>query len=256
MDHSRRELFGVATATIAAAELGLLRRADARPGVDPMPALGAPFDVVRQIDAGVLNVGYVELGPPGGAVVLLLHGWPYDIHSFAIAGPMLASRGYRVIIPYLRGFGTTRFRSSLDFRNGQPAALALDAITLMDALKMPKAILGGFDWGARTTDILAALWPERCAGLVSVSGYLISSRAAGATPLPPASEFQWWYQFYFATERGFRGYEAYHRDFARLIWRQASPQWNFDEATFDRSAAALDNLDHAAIVTHNYRCSL
>jgi pimeloyl-ACP methyl ester carboxylesterase len=211
------------------------------------------FGPIKQIDAGVLNVGYVELGPAGGTPVLLLHGWPYDIYSFSEVAPRLASKGYRVIVPYLRGYGTTKFLARDTTRNGQPSAVAVDMIALMDALKIDKAIVGGFDWGARTADIMAALWPERCKGLVSVSGYLIGSQEAGKAPLPPKAELQWWYQFYFATERGRAGYDKYRRDFSKLIWQLASPKWNFTEATFDRSAAAFDNPDHVAIVIHNYR---
>ena len=211
------------------------------------------FGPVRQIEAGDLDVGYVEGGPPDGPAVLLLHGWPYDIHSYAEVVPLLAEAGYRVVVPYLRGYGSTRFRSSGAVRNGQQAALAADAIALLDALDIPTAIVAGFDWGARTADIVAALWPERCTGLVAVSGYLIGSQEANRQPLPPSAELAWWYQFYFATDRGRAGYERYRRDFARLIWRSASPAWDFDEATFDRSAAAFDNADHVDIVIHNYR---
>ena len=188
--------------------------------------------------------------------MILLHGWPYDIHSYVDVTPILAAAGYRVIVPYLRGHGTTRFLSAETFRNGQPSALALDTLDLMDALKIDRAVLAGFDWGARSADIIAALRPERCRALVSVSGYLIANQQAGKTPLPPAAELQWWYQFYFATERGRIGYEKYRRDFAKLIWRLASPKWNFDDATFDRSAASLENPDHVAIVIHNYRWRL
>ena len=214
------------------------------------------FPSLNKIEAGVLNVGYAELGPVGGQPVLLLHGWPYDIHSFVDVGPILASAGYRVIAPYLRGYGTTDFLSAGTMRNGQQAALARDAIALMDALEIDDAIIGGFDWGARTGDIVAAVWPERCKGLVSVSGYLIGSQAAGRTPLPPSAELQWWYQYYFATERGRLGYEQNTREFNRLIWRLASPKWQFDDATFDRTASALDNPDHGAVVIHNYRWRL
>jgi pimeloyl-ACP methyl ester carboxylesterase len=211
------------------------------------------FAPLKQIDAGLLNIGYAEAGPANGPAAILLHGWPYDIYSFVDVAPLLASAGYRVIVPYLRGYGTTRFLSGDTVRNGQPSAVAVDIIALMDALKIQKAILAGFDWGARTADIIAALWPERCKGLVSVSGYLIGSQAAGKTPLPPAAEYQWWYQFYFATERGEEGYAKYRHDFSKLIWKLASPKWNFDDATFDRSAAAFDNADHVKIVIHNYR---
>ena len=212
--------------------------------------------LIKQVDAGVLSVGYAEAGPASGPVVILLHGWPYDIHSFVDVAPLLAARGYRVITPYLRGYGTTRFLSAETVRNGQPSALALDTTALMDALKIDKAILAGFDWGARTADIIAALWPDRVKALVSVSGYLIGSQEAGKNPLPPKAELQWWYQFYFATERGRLGYDKYRHDFAKLIWQLASPKWNFDDATFDRSAAAFDNPDHVAIVIHNYRWRL
>jgi pimeloyl-ACP methyl ester carboxylesterase len=217
---------------------------------------GIGFGTLRQVDAGLLNVGYAETGPADGPAVLLLHGWPYDIHAFLDVAPLLAANGYRVVIPYLRGYGTTRFLSDETFRNGQPSALAVDTTALMDALEIDEAIVAGFDWGARTADIVAALWPERCTGLVSVSGYLIGSQEANKLPLPPEAELQWWYQFYFATERGRAGYEKYVREFAKLIWRLASPKWDFDDATFERSAASFDNPDHVAIVIHNYRWRL
>jgi pimeloyl-ACP methyl ester carboxylesterase len=214
------------------------------------------FGTLSQIDAGPLNVGYVDAGPADGPAVVLLHGWPYDIHSYVEVAPLLTATGYRVIVPYLRGYGTTRFLSDDTPRNGEQAALATDTIALMDALAIETAVVAGFDWGARSADILAALWPERCNGLVSVSGYLIGSQAAGRLPLPPEAELQWWYQYYFATERGRAGYEKYRREFARLIWQTASPKWSFDDATFERSAASLDNPDHVAIVIHNYRWRL
>ena len=213
----------------------------------------ASFGPLKQIDAGLLSVGYAEAGPASGPAVILLHGWPYDIYSFVDVTPLLAAKGYRVIVPYLRGYGTTSFLSSATMRNGQQGVVALDIIALLDALKIQKAIIGGFDWGARTADIVAALWPERCKGLVSVSGYLIGSQKANEAPLPPKAEFAWWYQFYFATDRGRAGYDKYRHDFAKLIWQLASPKWNFSDATFDRSAAAFDNPDHVAIVIHNYR---
>jgi len=214
------------------------------------------FASLKQIDAGVLNVGYAEDGPANGPAVLLLHGWPYDIHSYVDVAPLLASAGYRVIVPYLRGSGATRFLSSETPRNGQQAALALDALALLDALRIDKAVVAGFDWGARTAAILAALWPQRCTALVAVSGYLIGSQAANQAPLPPQAELAWWYQFYFATARGQAGYEQYRREFNQLIWRLASPKWAFDDATFDRSAASFDNPDHVRIVIHNYRWRL
>jgi pimeloyl-ACP methyl ester carboxylesterase len=214
------------------------------------------FGALKQIDAGLLNVGYAEAGPTDGPSVMLLHGWPYDIHSYVDVAPRLAQAGYRVIIPYLRGYGTTCFLSSETFRNGQQSVLAVDIIALMDALRIEKAILAGFDWGARTADIIAAIFPERCQALVSVSGYLIGSQQAGQVPLPPQAEYQWWYQYYFATERGRVGYDKYRHDFAKLIWQLASPKWDFDEATFERSAAAFDNPDHVSIVIHNYRWRL
>src|SRR5439155_22325247 len=200
--------------------------------------------------------GYAEVGPAGGKPVVLLHGWPYDIHSFVEVAPLLSAKGYRVVVPYLRGYGTTRFQSADTLRNGQQGVVAIDAIAFMDALNIPKAIIAGFDWGARTANIIAAVWPERCKALVSVSGYLIGSQEAGEKPLPPKAELQWWYQFYFATERGRAGYERYRRDFAKLIWQLASPKWDFDEATFERSAASFDNPDHVSIVIHNYRWRL
>nr|WP_294814122.1 alpha/beta hydrolase [uncultured Sphingomonas sp.] len=224
----------------------------AAPAAAAVPALPP----LRDIDAGVLNVAYAELGPADGAPVILLHGWPYDIHAFAEVAPILAARGQRVIMPYLRGYGATRFRDPAALRNGQPAALATDVIDLMDALKIRRATLAGFDWGARTADIVAALWPERVTALVAVSGYLIGSQQAGKQPLAPEAELQWWYQFYFATERGRLGYEKDRRAFNRLIWRLASPQWRFDDATYDRSAVAFDNPDHVAVVIHNYRWRL
>jgi pimeloyl-ACP methyl ester carboxylesterase len=219
-------------------------------------AAATSFGPVQQIDAGLLNVGYVDLGPPDGPAVLLLHGWPYDIHSYVDVAPLLTAAGNRVVVPYLRGYGTTRFLANTTFRNGEQAALAVDVIALMDALEIERAVIAGFDWGARTADIVAALWPERCDGLVAVSGYLIGSQEAGKLPLPPEAELQWWYQYYFATERGRLGYGKYRRDFARLIWRTASPKWSFDDATFDRSAASFDNPDHVPIVIHNYRWRL
>jgi pimeloyl-ACP methyl ester carboxylesterase len=220
------------------------------------PGTHTSFGSLKQIDAGLLNVGYAEAGPAAGPAVVLLHGWPYDIHSYVEVAPLLAARGYRVIVPYLRGYGTTRFLSSETPRNGQQSVVALDAIALMDALEVERAIVAGFDWGARTANIMAALWPERCRALVSVSGYLIGSQAVGKVPLPPSAERQWWYQYYFATERGRAGYDTYRREFAKLIWQIASPNWAFDDATFERSAASFDNPDHVDIVIHNYRWRL
>jgi pimeloyl-ACP methyl ester carboxylesterase len=263
INRDRRSFFGTAAMTIATAQLLLGGAADAQPGESKAanlpttrPGTHTSFGALKQIDAGVLNVGYAEAGPANGPAVILMHGWPYDIYSFVDVAPLLASAGYRVIVPYLRGYGTTRFLSGETVRNGQPSAVAVDMIALMDALKIEKATLAGFDWGARTADIMAALWPERCKALVSVSGYLIGTPESGRIPLPPKAELQWWYQFYFATERGRAGYDKYRHDFAKLIWQLASPKWSFDDATFDRSAAAFDNPDHVAIVIHNYRWRL
>ena len=217
------------------------------------PGTSTSFGALKQAEAGVLDVGYAEAGPPDGRAVILLHGWPYDIHSFAGAAPLLAAAGYRVVVPYLRGYGTTRFLSEATPRNGQQSVLAADVIALMDALGIGKAILAGFDWGARTANVVAALWPGRCKAMVSVSGYLIASQEANKAPLPPLAELAWWYLFYFATERGRAGYAKYRREFAKLIWQTASPKWKFDDATFNRSAAAFDNEDHVSIVIHNYR---
>jgi pimeloyl-ACP methyl ester carboxylesterase len=214
------------------------------------------FGPLRQIKAGPLNVGYVELGPPHGQPVLLLHGWPYDIHSYLEVAPALGTAGYRVVVPFLRGYGTTRFLSAQTMRNGQQSALAVDVIDLMDALSIESAIVAGFDWGARSANIVAALWPHRCKALVSVSGYLIGNPEINKTPLPPPAELSWWYQFYFATQRGRTGYDTYRHEFAKLIWHTASPKWNFDDQTFDRSATSFDNPDHVDIVIHNYRWRL
>ncbi len=260
IDHHRRRMFGIAAATVALAQLGAVRSSNAQEGEQTavVSATGSrtAFAPLKQIDAGLLNVGYAEDGPADGPPVILLHGWPYDIYSYVDVAPMLAGAGYRVIIPYLRGHGTTRFLSDATLRNGQQAALAVDIIDLMDALGVEKAIVAGYDWGARTANILAALWPQRCKAMVSVSGYLIGSQAANKAPLPPQAELQWWYQFYFSTDRGRAGYAKYTDDFARLIWKLASPHWNFDDATFARSAAAFRNPDHVDIVIHNYRWRL
>lgn len=259
----RRRFLGAAVGSLAAARLGLLGRAQAQPRQPRPPDVPSPtrkantsFGTPKQIDAGVLNIGYADVGPRGGAAVVLLHGWPYDIHSFVDVAPMLAAAGFRVIVPYLRGYGTTRFLSSETFRNAQQSAVALDVIALMDALGIKTAIVAGFDWGARTACVLAALWPERLRALVSVSGYLVTSRERELRPLPPRAELGWWYEYYFSTERGRAGYEQYRRDFNRLIWKIASPRWDFDDATFDRTAAAFDNPDHVDIVIHNYRWRL
>jgi pimeloyl-ACP methyl ester carboxylesterase len=261
--HDRRRFFGTAALTLAAAQFawsGVARAQTSPSKAASVPAIrpgtNTSFGAIKQIDAGLLNVGYAEAGPAGGPVVILLHGWPYDIHTYVDVAPLLAAAGYRVIVPYLRGYGTTRFLASDTMRSGQPSAVAADIIALMDALKIEKATLAGCDWGARTANIMAVLWPERCKAMVSVSGYLIGSQEAGKMPLPPKAELQWWYQFYFATERGRAGYDKYRHDFAKLIWQIASPKWNFDDATFDRSAAALDNPDHVAIAIHNYRWRL
>lgn len=262
INRQRRIFLRTAAMAIAVAELGM-SGATAQPS--EVEKAGVPefnqraytsFGALKQIDAGILNVGYAEVGPSDGTVVILLHGWPYDIHSYNDVAALLASAGHRVIVPHLRGFGTTRFLSDEAVRNGQQAVFAVDVIALMDALKINKALIAGCDWGARTANIVAALWPERCSGLVSVSGYLIGNREASKMPLAPKAELAWWYQYYFSTDRGRAGYDAYRRDFARLIWQLASPKWNFDDATFDRSAASFDNPDHVSIVIHNYRWRL
>jgi pimeloyl-ACP methyl ester carboxylesterase len=250
--HVRRRHLGngaIAFAVAAIVAIGSVK-AQSSGGMVPQiePRTNTSFGPLKQIDAGLLNVGYVEAGPADGPAVILLHGWPYDIHSYVDVTPLLASAGYRVIVPYLRGYGTTHFLSSETFRNGQQSAVALDIINLMDALKIEKAVIAGFDWGARTADIMAALWPERCKGIVAVSGYLIGTPQSNKKPLPPKAELEWWYQFYFATERGRAGYEEYRHDFAKLIWQTSSPKWRFDG-----SAASFDNPDHVAIVIHNYR---
>ncbi|MEC5404315.1 alpha/beta hydrolase [Paraburkholderia sp. MPAMCS5] len=256
IDTRRRRLLGTTVAGIGLMQLGLSGMANAQSSNTKTAIRTPSFANIRQIDAGALNVGYAEEGPRHGPVVILLHGWPYDIDSFAEVTPLLVAAGYRVIVPYLRGYGSTRFLSAETPRNGQQAVVAVDIVAFMDALKIDKAIFGAFDWGARTANIIAALWPERCAALVSVSGYLIGSQAANRAPLPPNAELAWWYQFYFATERGAAGYEANRHDFNKLIWRTASPKWNFDDATFERSAQSFNNPDHVAVVIHNYRWRL
>lgn len=258
---NRRHFLGTAAMTAAAAQLGAFGSTDAQvsialPAGGDKPGANTSFGTLKQIDAGLLNVGYAEAGPANGPAVILLQGWPYDIHSYVEVTPILASAGYRVIVPYVRGCGTTHFLSNDTFRNGQPAAVARDVIDFMDALKIQNAIIGGFDWGGRSANVIASLWPERCKAMVSVSGYLILSPAANKLPLPPEAEYQWWYQYYFATERGRLGYDKYRHDFGKLIWRNASPKWNFDDATFDRTAASFNNPDYVAIVIHNYRFRL
>jgi pimeloyl-ACP methyl ester carboxylesterase len=259
VDFHRRHLIGGAALTAAVAQLGMLP-ASAQPAKPALPLIkpgtNVSFGPLKQINAGVLSVAYAEAGPADGPPIILLHGWPYDIHSYVDVAPLLASAGYRVIVPYLRGYGTTRFLSGETVRNGQQSALAVDIVALMDALKIGKAVLAGYDWGARTAAIVAALWPERCKALVSVSGYLIGSQEANKMPLPPKAELEWWYQYYFATERGQAGYDKYRHEFAKLIWQLASPEWAFDDATFNRSASAFDNPDHVSIVIHNYRWRL
>jgi pimeloyl-ACP methyl ester carboxylesterase len=247
----RRRFLAAAALSIAAAPLGPWRI-----GAAQAQSTSPSFGPLKQVDAGDLSVAYADVGPADGKPVLLLHGWPYDIHAFAEVAPRLAAAGYHVIVPYLRGYGATRFRSADTLRNGQQAVVAVDAVALMDALKIDKAILGGFDWGARTANIVAALWPQRCKAMVSVSGYLIGSQEANRKPLPPKAELQWWYQYYFATERGEAGYRQNTRAFDRLIWEQASPKWAFDDATFARSATASDNPDYVAVAIHNYRWRL
>jgi pimeloyl-ACP methyl ester carboxylesterase len=273
LNQNRRQFINNAAMTLAALPLANWTAAGTRsatsdsdhqpisadPAAAPTPTAESPtykpagtFGPIKQINAGLLNVGYIDDGPANGPVVLLLHGWPYDIHSYAEVAPILTAKGYRVIIPYVRGCGTTQFLSPDTFRTGQTGAVAQDVIDLMDALKIQRAVIGGFDWGARSANVVAALWPERCKAMVSVSGYLISGVAANKQPLPPAAEYQWWYQFYFATERGALGYDKYRHDFGKLIWHTASPKWNFDDATFDRTAESFANPDYAKIVIHNY----
>ena len=261
-NHDRRRFLGAAAVTLAAAPFAVsgslfAQSGEAKPGAGAVrPGTHTSFAALKQIEAGVLSVGYAEAGPADGPVVILLHGWPYDIYAFVDVVPVLAQAGFRVIAPWLRGYGTTQFLSADTARNGQQGALATDVIALMDALKIDKAVVAGFDWGARTADIVAAIWPQRVKALVSVSGYLIGSQEANKKPLPPAAELQWWYQYYFATERGRLGYEKYRREFSKLIWQLASPKWNFDDATFERSAVSFDNPDHVAVVIHNYRWRL
>jgi len=263
INQDRRRMLGVAAAAVAAAELGITGPASADANESPtanvaaiVPGTHTSFGPLKQVNAGTLNIGYAEAGPSGGSPVVLLHGWPYDIHSYADVTPVLASAGYRVIVPYLRGFGTTSFLSADTPRNGQQAVVAVDIVALMDALNIETATLGGYDWGGRTANVIAALWPKRCKAMVAVSGYLIGSQKANETPLPPKAELAWWYQFYFATARGQLGYDKNRYDFNRLIWHLASPKWNFDDATYARTATAFENPDHVSIVINNYRWRL
>jgi pimeloyl-ACP methyl ester carboxylesterase len=263
LTENRRRFLSTAAMTFVATQIAVIGSAKAQSNTQKSavlptvkPGTNASFASLKQTNAGLLNVGYAEAGPADGPAVVLLHGWPYDIYSYVDVAPLLASAGYRVIVPYLRGYGTTHFISSHTARNGQQSVVAVDVIALMDALQIKQAILAGYDWGARTADIIAALWPERCKALVSVSGYLIGSQESNKMPLPPKAELEWWYQYYFATERGRAGYGKYRHDFAKLIWQTASPKWEFDDATFDRSAAAFNNPDHVSIVIHNYRWRL
>jgi pimeloyl-ACP methyl ester carboxylesterase len=251
---SRREFAQMVS--LAAAGASAAACAPAPTASSAPPGGHTAFRSYKQVDAGVLNIGYAEDGPADGPPVILLHGWPYDIHSYVDVAPLLADRGFRVIVPYLRGFGSTTFLSDATVRNGQQAAVASDVIALMDALNIPKAVIGGFDWGARSADVVAALWPDRCRALVAVSGYIIVNLAANLKPLPPQAEYGWWYQYYFATDRGEQGYRENTHDFNELIWKIASPTWSFDDATYDRSAAAFANPDHVDIVIHNYRWRL
>jgi pimeloyl-ACP methyl ester carboxylesterase len=259
---NRRRFLSVAALGVAASQLSKINILKAEPLHRPGESIKAyhsgqgTFDTIKQVKTSVLDIGYAEAGPTEGPVVILLHGWPYDIHSYFDVTSLLAAQGYRVLVPHLRGHGSTRFLSDQTTRNGQQAVIAKDIVEFMDVLNIKKAVIGGFDWGARTADIIAALWPERCTALVSVSGYLIGSQQGNARPLSPKAELSWWYQFYFATERGREGYKSNTRDFARLIWQTASPQWQFDDATFERSAKSLDNPDHVEIVIHNYRWRL
>jgi pimeloyl-ACP methyl ester carboxylesterase len=256
--HDRRQVVRAA-ALLAATGFSLSTSAAAQTNVARAvitQATKASLGPIKQINAGLLNVGFVQSGPAQGPAVILLHGWPYDIHSFAEVAPILAAKGYRVITPYLRGYGSTHFLTEASIRNGQPSAIAADVIDLMDALGIEKAVVAGFDWGARSANIVAALWPERVRAMVSVSGYLIGSQQVGKLPLLPAAELQWWYQFYFATDRGRAGYEKFRKEFSKLIWQNASPRWKFDDATFEQSAKAFENPDHVEIVIHNYRWRL
>jgi len=263
INQNRRRFLSTAAMTVAAAQIGMFNPANAEAATANLadvpaikPGTNTSFTSLKQIDAGILNVGYAEAGPADGPAVILLHGWPYDIHSYVDVAPLLASAGYRVIVPYSRGYGTTRFLSSETMRNAQQSAVALDIIALMDALKIQKAIFAGFDWGARTADVMAVLWPERCKAIVSVGGYLISSPAGNQVPWPPEPAFLFWYQYYFATPVGKAGYAKYLDQFNKFIWHQASPKWNFDDATYDRTAASFNNPDHIDIVMHDYRWRL
>jgi pimeloyl-ACP methyl ester carboxylesterase len=263
INHGRRRFLGAAGAAALAAgatQLGLIGPAQAQAGgagTAGRPAgrlaAGSAFGPVKQVNAGVLNVGYVDLGPADGRPVILMHGWPYDIHSYVEVAPLLAAAGYRVIVPYFRGYGSTTFLSADTPRNVDQVAFALDILALMDVLGIKQAILAGYDWGSRTADIIAAVWPDRVKALISVTGYLITNLAAQKLPLPPKAENAWWYQFYFDTERGMLGLTEYRYDLGLFVWKFNSPTWNFSTETYNQTAAAFNNPDFVAITIGNYR---
>jgi pimeloyl-ACP methyl ester carboxylesterase len=252
IDLKRRRLLSVTAAGIALAEFVPASVAQAASSIASTAPL-KQLTPLKQIDAGVLNIGYYEAGPADGPVVLLLHGYPYDIHSYIDVAPTLAAAGCRVIVPHLRGHGTTTFLDKRTSRSGQQAAIGADVIALMDALRIRRAVFAGYDWGGRAACVAAALWPERCNGLVSVNSYLIQDIAQAGIPLPAKVEAGFWYQFYFTTERGRAGLAAHRKDITRILWERNSPTWHFDDATFERSAVALNNPDYVDVVIHSYR---
>jgi len=211
------------------------------------------LEPIRRVEAGVLDIAYHEAGPADGPVAMLLHGYPYDIHSYVDVAPQLAAKGVRAIVPYLRGYGATRFRDAATPRSGEQAAIGADLIALMDALGIRRAVFAGYDWGGRAACVGAALWPERCAGLVSVNGYLIQDIAKALLPAAPDREVAFWYQWYFQTERGRAGLAANRRAITKILWQQWSPNWRFDEATLERTSLAHDNPDFVDVVIHSYR---
>ena len=249
VDRHRRLILGAAL--LGPAAIGGKADAQAKPSAPPRAL--RKLEPLRHVETDVLNIAYYEAGPATGPEVILLHGFPYDIHTYADVAPILAAKGCRVIVPYLRGYGETRFRDKATPRSGEQAALGADVIALLDAFGIKRAVFAGHNWGGRAATVAAALWPDRCAGLVTVNSYLIQDLSRAMVPAPPENEEAMWYEYYFQLERGRAGLAANRRKIARMLWEEWSPDWDFDDATFDRSAGALDNPDFVDVAIHSYR---